>query len=192
MLEVKRQCVHALGVFIILLIQIFGKWIASLLLFFSLVFLFIFAEYRKRKHLFRISRPLEEIESIVENEIKSYERPYELPFKGAITFLLGSFLSVLIFKPYASIAAIAVLALADSISTLVGYYFGKHKLPINKKKTWEGSFAFLIVALVILSFFTLPLNAVLVAIIATLVEMLPKIDDNLTIPLIVGFFVSIS
>jgi dolichol kinase len=191
-LEIKRQCVHSLGVFLILILQVFGKEMTSLLLFISIILLFILAEYRKSRLKIAKPKPIEEIENLVEDEIKTYERPNELPFKGAITFLIGSFLSIFLFKPFASIASIAVLALADSVSTLIGYYFGKHKTFINRKKTWEGSIAFFITSLTILFFFV-PLSiALIVTFISTFVEMLPRIDDNLTVPITVGFLIHYS
>ena len=113
-----------------------------------------------------------------------YERSGEY-LKGAATFFLGVFLATIIFPINIAVAAIAVLTAADSISTLIGKTYGKNKLPINKKSTWEGSIAFFIVAVGILCFFD-PSKALFIALITTVVEMLPEIDDNLTIPLTVG------
>lgn len=77
------------------------------------------------------------------------------------------------------------------MSTLIGNYFGKHKLPINKNKTFEGSSAFLVTAFFALLFFTDPIKAAITALIAMLVEMAPYIDDNITIPLTVGIVLAI-
>ncbi|MBU4124552.1 MAG: phosphatidate cytidylyltransferase, partial [Nanoarchaeota archaeon] len=82
------------------------------------------------------------------------------------------------------------LAAGDSFSTLVGKLYGKHPLPINHKKTWEGSIAFFVMAFTILWFFD-PTKAIYVALITMVVEMLPKLDDNLTIPLAVGILLSL-
>jgi dolichol kinase len=90
-----------------------------------------------------------------------------------------------------AIACIAVLSLADSMSTLVGYYFGKHKLPVNKKKTWEGSTTFFLVSLFILYLFSSPLKAIALALVATATEMLPNIDDNISIPIALGLSMSL-
>jgi dolichol kinase len=187
-LEIKRQVVHAMGILNILLIHLLDKTYAALaMLSIAIAFLFM-GEYRKNKNKYKIlkSKQLDEFEDIVEDEFETYERSKELPFHGAITFYFGSFLATILFNSYIAIASIAVLALADSLSTLVGYYLGKHKLPINKKKSWEGSITFFAAAFTVLYFFANPVKALLIAVIVTFVEMLPKIDDNLTVPLSTG------
>jgi dolichol kinase len=190
-LEIKRQVAHALGFFSIILIYIFGKWYAALLMFLVSATFFILGEYRKNKNKYKIIKikALDEFEDIIEDEFKTYERKKELPFRGAITFYFSCFLVTFLFEPNIAIASIAVLAFADSLSTVVGYFVGEHKLPINKKKSWEGSTIFFITSLVILLFFANPIKALIIALIATFVEMLPKIDDNLTVPLVTGVLI---
>jgi len=192
-IEIKRKFIHALGVFSILLIQVFGRYIAALLMLIITIFGILLAEYRKNKKKYKIIKikPIDEFEDFIEDEFKTLERPNSLPFKGAIEFGLGCFLATILFKENISIACIAVLALADSASTLIGYYFGKYKLPINKNKTWEGSMTFFIVSFLILTFFINPLFALILALITTFVEMLPNIDDNLSIPLALGILMSL-
>lgn len=187
-IEIKRQVVHAMGILNILVIHLLDKTYAALfMLSVAIAFLFM-GEYRKNKKKYKLlkSKQLDEFEDVVEDEFKTYERGKETPFHGAITFYFGSFLATILFEPYIAIASIAVLALADSLSTLVGYYFGKHKLPINKKKSWEGSTTFFVAAFAVLYFFADPVKALLIAVAVTFVEMLPKIDDNLTVPVSTG------
>jgi len=192
-IEIKRKLVHAMGVFLILLIQIFGKYNAASIMLLATIFGFLIAEYRKNKKKYKLIKikPIDEFENFIEEEFKSVERPNSLPFKGAIEFGIGCFIATIAFSENIAIACIAVLSLADSLSTLVGYYFGKHKLPINKKKTWEGSTTFLIISFLILAFFTNPLNALALALIATFAEMLPYVDDNLSIPIALGILMSL-
>jgi dolichol kinase len=192
-IEIKRKLVHAMGVFLILLIQIFGKYNAASIMLLATVFGFLIAEYRKNKKKYKLIkiRPIDEFEDFIEEKFKTVERPNSLPFKGAIEFGLGCFIATIAFRENIAIACIAVLSLADSLSTLVGYYFGKHKLSINKKKTWEGSTTFFIISFLILAFFTNPLNALALALITTFVEMLPYIDDNLSIPIALGILMSL-
>ena len=185
-IEVKRKAVHFLGIFTIALIYIFGKLLASLIML-CISIGFIFAgEYRKNRKNYKKAKIIDEFEDVLEDEVKTYERRKELPFKGAITFFFGCFLAALLFEENIAIASIAVLALADSMSTLIGYFFGKHKLPINKKKSWEGSTAFFATSFFTLFFFVDPLKALIAAVIATFVEMLPQIDDNISVPLVTG------
>jgi dolichol kinase len=191
--EIKRKVVHALGVFAILLIQIFGKTNAAVMILFVTIGGFLLAEYRKDRDKYKLIRikPIDEFEDRVEDEFKTMERKNTLPFKGAIEFGLGCFIATILFSEIVAVACIAVLALADSVSTLVGYYFGKYKLPINKKKTWEGSSAFFTVSLLILYLFTAPWKAVVLALLATVAEMLPGVDDNLSIPIVLGISMSL-
>jgi len=188
MLEIRRKLVHASGVFLIFIIIWLGKWNASLIILLMAIGFFLLGEYRKNKEKYKIikSKELDEIEETVEKMFKEHERPNTLPFKGATEFFIGCFLATVIFEPTIAIAAIAVLSLADAMSTLIGSYYGKHKLPINRKKTFEGSTAFFLTAIFVLLFFANPLKALAVAILATFAEMIPKIDDNITVPLIVG------
>ena len=188
-IEVKRKAVHTFGVSTVALIYLFGRWYGALvMLLVSFAFLF-FGEYRRNKEKYKIVKgvkALDEFEDFVEDEFKTYERKNELPFQGVITFYFGCFLVTILFEPYIAIASITVLALADSMSTIVGYFIGKHRLPINKKKSWEGSTAFFITSFLVLYFFIDPVKAITISILATFVEMLPKIEDNMAVPLTTG------
>jgi dolichol kinase len=192
-IEIRRKIVHAFGVFSILLIQIFGRYNAAYIMLAVTILGFLIAEYRKNRKKYKIIKikPIDEFEDFIEEEFKNVERPNTLPFKGAIEFGLGCFLATILFNEIIAIACITVLALADSSSTLVGYYLGKYKLPINKKKTWEGSITFFIISFFILALFTNPLNALILALITTFIEMLPYMDDNLSIPLALGISMSL-
>ena len=92
-LEIKRQVVHSLGVFSILLILIFGSFYAALIMLFIAIALILFGEYRKNKLISKILKiePVKELEDVIDDEIKTYERVKELPLNGAVMFFLGSF-----------------------------------------------------------------------------------------------------
>ena len=194
MLEIRRKIVHATGVFTILPIIIFGKWNGALIMLLISLALFLLGLYRRNRKKFKIIKikPLDEFEEFIENGFKEYERPDDLPFKGATEFFFGCFLSTIIFEPSVAIASIAILSLADAMSTLIGSHYGKHKLIINKYKSWEGSIAFFLTSIFVLIFFNIdPLKILVIGIIATFAEMLPRIDDNLVIPLVVGLALTI-
>jgi len=98
-------------------------------------------------------------------------------------------------KPIALIA-VCTLAIADPLSAVVGITWGRRQIVPNKSV--EGSAAFFVataaVSMAVLGWATaaarLPLvgAAVLIGLTAALFEMLPlRLDDNLTIPLFVGF-----
>ena len=79
------------------------------------------------------------------------------------------------------LAALSVQIFADASAAIIGMSIGKHKL--YRKKTWEGSITCFIVATACLFvFYPLPI-AIIGAIVATAVEVLP-LDDNLWVPII--------
>jgi dolichol kinase len=193
MLEIRRKIVHASGILTIFLILWLGKWNAAWVILLIALTVLLLGEYRKNKNKYKIvkSEKLDEFEEAVEKVFKDHERPNTLPFKGATEFLMGCFFATVLFEPTIAIAAISVLSLADALSTLIGSYYGKHKLHINRNKTYEGSSAFLITSFLVLLFFVNPFKAFIVAVFATFAEMLPKIDDNLVIPITVGIIMTI-
>lgn len=184
--ELKRQLVHASGISLILILQIFGKWYSAFIFFMGLLFFLAWGSFRKANTNLG---PITKIANYFMNQLKTYERSNEY-FQGVVTFLLGAFLATVSFPIHIAATCIAVLAVGDSVSTLIGKMWGKHKLPVNQKKSWEGSTAFFISVFILLWFFD-PIKALWVAFITTLVEMLPEIDDNLTIPLTVGILLTI-
>lgn len=82
-------------------------------------------------------------------------------------------------------AALFVLGVGDGFSTLIGRK-GKHKLPHNKKKTWEGVIAFFISSLP--AYYFVGPVIVPVALVAAAVESIDSpLDDNVTIPIACSF-----
>lgn len=193
MLELRRKIVHASGILTIFLIIWLGKWNAAWITLLIALAVLLLGEYRKNRNKYKIikSEKLDEFEETMEKVFKEHERPNNLPFQGATEFLIGCFFAIILFEPITAIAAISVLSLADALSTLVGSYYGKHKLHVNKNKTYEGSFAFLVTAFFVLLFFADPFKAIVIAILATIAEMVPKVDDNLIIPIVVGIALSL-
>ena len=171
-LEFRRQIVHVAGIGNVFAVMIVGLQLALLglgaqIAFFVLasVFLTVLPKHRISKYAFK------------------FERKKDYPFSGAIYWALGSMLVLFIFPQNAAFAGIAVLSIADAASTLFGKFKGKHKLPSNKTKTWEGSAAFFFTAAIVLQFFINPIWGIVIAGLVALVEMLPKVNDNLTIPI---------
>jgi dolichol kinase len=193
-IEVKRQMIHAGGIFVILFILFGGRLVSLLLTAFVTMSFVVWSEYRKRRtrfkkiYLFK-NTWFDKFENYIERHVKGYERPFEY-FKGPIMYFGGCFFTILFFPETAAIAGIVVLALADSTATIIGKLYGTHLLPINRKSSWEGSLAFFLVTLIIISYFN-PVKALLIAVVTTFVEMLPKINDNISVPLTVAFLFTI-
>lgn len=111
---------------------------------------------------------------------------------GASHVLIAVSLSVLLFPKIIAINAITVLIISDTTSALIGRRFGRHRF---FGKSLEGSTAFFVSAMIVILVapkIHYQLSEYLVGFIAAfvgaIVEALPiKIDDNLSIPLSVGF-----
>ena len=193
MLEIRRKIVHASGILTIFLILYLGRWNSAWIMLLTALSILLLAEYRKNRIKYKIvkSEKLDEFEEAIEKVFREHERPNTLPFQGATEFFIGCFFATVLFEPTIAIASISVLSLADSMSTLIGVHYGKHKLHINKNKTYEGSSAFLLTSFLVLLFFLNPFKAFVIALFATFAEMLPKVDDNLVIPITVGILMTI-
>jgi dolichol kinase len=111
---------------------------------------------------------------------------------GASNVLVSALLCVLFFPKVVAINSITILIISDTTSALIGRRFGRHRF---LAKSLEGSLAFFVSAILVVlvapKIDKLPMEYIIgfiAAAIGTVVEALPiKIDDNLTIPLSVGF-----
>ncbi|HXJ33248.1 MAG TPA: hypothetical protein VMS22_04340 [Candidatus Eisenbacteria bacterium] len=120
----------------------------------------------------------------------------QLKESAMIPYAIAVLLTILTFPKVIALIAIYTLAISDPLSAVVGITWGRRHLVADK--TIEGSLAFLgatfVVAVVALSTMTeAPATSIAAAALAiglagAVLEMLPlRIDDNLTIPLLVGF-----
>jgi len=116
----------------------------------------------------------------------------KFPGKGALFYVVGAYIAVLIFASDIAAASIVILALGDSVSHIIGR-FGSIKHPFSDLKYFEGSIAGVIAAF-IGSFIILQsaIQAGLASMIAMLTEGFnlelggKKIDDNLLLPVVAG------
>lgn len=183
-LETRRQLIHMSGIAVAFyVLWAHEKWgfyipLISLLLLAVLLYLISLCY----KHNLRVPIAAWLIDISERQEVIR-----DSPARGALMFLLGSLLALLFFNVHAAAAAIAVLALGDSFSTLVGRWLGNHRLPYNPEKSMEGSLAGFAAAFLGASLIVSPATALLGALAGMLAESLPlKLDDNLSIPLSAG------
>ena len=105
--------------------------------------------------------------------------------------VLGALLAVILFEKNVAMAAIAVMALGDSVTNIFGRYFGEVKLPYNPKKTVDGALLG-VGAGTLAAFFFVPFHVALIgSFCAMFVETLDlkigiEIDDNVLVPLVAG------
>tara|TARA_B100000700_G_scaffold245964_1_gene274682 strand:- start:100 stop:603 length:504 start_codon:yes stop_codon:yes gene_type:complete len=105
---------------------------------------------------------------------------------GASYVLIASVLSILIFDKEIAIISLLIMTISDTMAAIIGRRYGKVKI---NKKTLEGSIAFFLFSLIIVSFFdgVILVVAFIAILLTTLAELfLNDINDNLTIPTVFG------
>jgi uncharacterized protein (TIGR00297 family) len=123
---------------------------------------------------------------------------------GILIYPLSVLLLIVAFPKRPDIAAAAwgILACGDGFATIVGLRFGRHRLPWNPDKSFEGSAAFFVAggsAGIVLAWWTSPAISpvpaawfivaapLLAAFTAALVETVPiRLDDNFSVPAVAG------
>ncbi len=181
-LEVKRKTIHAIiTVAFVLLYIILGT---KLLLF--IAFLLLIGVVLTELCIRGYNLPL------ISYFIKNFDRPEDVLFRpglGVFTLVIG-ITSVLLIKTAfflmedKAVILSMLLCVTDVSSTVFGLKFGKHKWFYNKRKSIEGSIAnFLTGFLLTYLFYKDLLTLIIIPLITSIIESLPKLDDNINIPL---------
>lgn len=172
--EVPRQAIHAaFGILFCLMILAFGTYISSgIILAGTLAGMLIM-------HL--VQRGLRG--SLIERLMRHLERGGAIPGEGSLYYALGVLfaLGLLRDSPIYAISVILILSLGDSLATVIGRR-GRHPLPWNGEKSFEGSLGFILGCLPALLVLPGPATAIAI-IVAWATESLPRIDDNITVPM---------
>ena len=113
-----------------------------------------------------------------------FDRNDRLPGKGALMFAVSALACVILFPVSIAVPAILTLAVLDSVTTMAGQSFGRHR--IYNGKSLEGTAAGIIVTTIVLLVFMNPAGALAVAVLAGIIELVSPVDDNLVIPVAVG------
>ena len=126
-------------------------------------------------------------------KFRIYKAKEEKRFSSITTFLMGVFLSHLLFEESIFVACLGFLIFGDMMAKIIGISYGrKHIVRSEQVKTLEGTAGFFAAALTISYFLwitnILPIHTGLVgAAIATLAEFLPiPVDDNVSVPILSG------
>jgi len=115
--------------------------------------------------------------------IQILERENTFPGKGTIFFFVSTLFCLLFFEKNVVFAAVVVLAVLDSVTTIIGVRYGRKK--IYNKKSLEGTAAGMLSGFIVLIFFISPVTAAITAFFAGIAELISPVDDNLIIPLTV-------
>jgi dolichol kinase len=181
-LELGRQVFHILlGFVVIAMLLVLGREITLAAVFFTLIIGTALINVR----LLDVKIPaITQVLVWFEERFERSDAP--LNGWGSACYATGVLLAITFLPEINEIAAtILILGLGDGISTIVGLN-GKAKLPYNKRKTLEGTIAFLVSSLT--AYYFVGILAVPIALIAALVESLPYVDDNLTVPIVCTAF----
>lgn len=175
-----RQLIHASGVFIVVLSYLIP--VKALIVICVALMVFLVVIFRWDRYIYI---PL--FSTILRYCKRSEDE------RGSIYFFIGIIITLIIFQSNLAVAnaAILILLFGDSASTLVGKKWGKFILPLQKKKTLEGSLSFFVVGFLV-SLTLLPaIPALSGALSGALTEAYSPLDDNLTIPLVAGLVMSL-
>ena len=189
--EILRQLLHASAVIIPLLWLWDPSWHFPIyLLIGSLTLLFILSEFLRH---YGIQIPL------ISRTVLAAGREDEIDrfVLSPLFFAAGVALPLLIFGtilqlPLIAAASVVAFLIGDAFSTIGGNFLGRHHYPFNPQKTLEGtligfSFAFFVLLLIVS-----PVSALLTAVIAAVIELLPlRLDDNIAVPLITATILTI-
>lgn len=191
MKELSRQLVHLSGILFVILGQFIGSSGAAVV-FFLIAFTFLLYSLYIIREERRLERFIGAFEQRVRKLAYKFERP-GIPFQGAFWFYMGCGIAFWIFPLPVATAACLVLAIADSLATIVGERFGSRRL--LEGKSVEGTVMFFLTAVVIAFVFS-PGNFLFPALAAMAGELIPGlvprlrakglVDDNLLIPLFAG------
>lgn len=181
--ELRRQIAHAItGIGIVVLLKL--GWMNAYLLGAALTAGGIISLLSRKYEL-----PL--IKDLL-NYFERGSKRYTFPGQGSFCLILGSFLAVFFLKKEIAMAAVTIVAIGDSITNIVGVYFGKWKNPFNSKKNLEGTLMAILLA-TLGAWYFVGLNAAFYAsTVAMIIESLDikihkwKIDDNVFIPVLAG------
>ena len=181
--------VHLSGVLFVALAQFTESLVASAAFFMIAVTFLLYSFYIMREQT-RLTRLLDAVDRKVRGTLMKIERP-GIPFQGAFWFYFSCGLVFLLFPKNIAITACLILAISDSLATLVGHHLGRKKFLGNK--TLEGTLVFFFSALLI-GWVLIPQAALLAALAATIGELLPELapslrrrgllDDNMLIPIL--------
>jgi dolichol kinase len=186
--EIYRKLIHLSSLWMVGVIWFLNQKTA--LLIFACLAILIFLSEISRKYL-TFSNKI--YHSLFSKIIRIHESKGHL--SGAFFVLFSALISVAFFPKTIAATSLAVMLISDSVAALVGRKFGHHKL---FDKSIEGSLVFFMSAIFVISFFyNFQINffaIIFTAFLATIIELFSKklrLDDNLTITLIVGLSLSI-
>jgi phytol kinase len=124
--------------------------------------------------------------------LEKFERKNVWPGKGALFFVIGTFLALVLFPRDVALASIMIMTFGDSLAHLFGRFFGRIKHPFNAYKMIEGTLIGFLAGGITASAFVPWPQAMAASAVAMFFEGIElkfrnnAVDDNIVIPLVAG------
>lgn len=173
--------------------------VLNILLFSFLLFAICFIEYGNHKKWPLFSETYGRMFNRILREQETQEK---FRFSGAPYVIAAALMVTILFSDVVAMTALSVMLVGDTAAALIGRKYGKRKINQNRKSV-EGSLAFWIASFVILVFFGLLYSqpiwfylygilGITAAMFAEIYENRIRIDDNFSIPLVMGLFLMLA
>jgi dolichol kinase len=188
--EVMRKGIHLLSL-LIPIVYVFTPKSTALIILFLMAFVMVMTDILSKKEtIFK-----EFINRYFSKMLRQHEKhKKKIVLNGASWVLISAFFTVLLFPKIIAITAFTILIISDISAALIGRKYGRNRL-LNK--SWEGTFAFfisaLLVILVIGLLFSMPYPFFVAGIIASFLGAFAeaisdtlRLDDNISVPITVG------
>lgn len=180
-LELRRKAIHLIGLGVPAIYWLANREFTLLVVGAFMIVFVAFEFYR-----WRYGIPVKEAEEVA----RPLLRPSEERGLGAhVYFTCAAFVSILFYSQAIAIAAVLMLILGDGAAAIVGIKWGKTRL--RERRTLGGSLALFLVAFLAGLLVVSPKLALIGAIVAACVELLP-LNDNLSIPIFAGLAMSLA
>ncbi len=196
--EIFRKTIHLSSLWMVASIAFFPKWFNIALFVFLLasIILVEYGNYRQWK-LFTLTYG-----SLFNRILREKERQEKFHLSGASYVIAAALMVTAIFPKIIAMTALSIMLIGDTSAALVGRKFGRHKIN-GGTKSIEGSIAFWLSSAAVLLFFYLAyhqplpflpcgLIGITVATFAEIYRNRLHLDDNFSIPLATGLFLSLS
>ncbi|WP_456401060.1 diacylglycerol/polyprenol kinase family protein [Persephonella sp.] len=183
--EIIRKLFHIVSILLLLFpLYLFGKYSITLISALMLLVLLPVSYFRSRNFLTEIYWKI----------IDTVERDKNLrilPGRQAFSLSVGLLIVSLFLDERSVAVSIICVAVYDGFATIAGLLFGKTKI-LGRKKSLEGMVGGFIPNIIVLMFLVTPLISVILTLTTAIIEFFSSdkrwfTDDNLTIPVFVGF-----
>lgn len=188
--EVVRKSIHMVSLSIPIVYSFITKELALTILI-PMTILSIIIDFASRKK----SKFREFFHKIFGKILRPHEYYDVFTLNGATWVLISAVVCITIFPKTFVVTGFSILIISDISSALIGRKFGKH--PLFIRKSWEGTSAFWISAILVVivignllsapwTFYFFGIIAAIIGGIAEAASTMLKMDDNLSIPLSIG------